>query len=138
MFLMKYDVFISYRRNGGEHTAKIIKDRLEDLGYKVFFDVQSLRSGNFNKKLYSVIEECQDFILVLSPDSLERCENEGDWVRLEIEHALRNNKNIVPVMLRGFTFPGKMPESIDSLRFKSGLEANSEFLMPLFKSFKNF
>ena len=138
MFLMKYDVFISYRRNGGEHTAKIIKDRLEDLGYKVFFDVESLRSGNFNKKLYSVIEECQDFILVLSPDSLERCENEGDWVRLEIEHALRNNKNIVPVMLRGFTFPGKMPESIDSLRFKSGLEANSEFFDAFIQKLQKF
>lgn len=135
---MKYDVFISYRRNGGEHTAKILKDRLEDLGYKVFFDVESLRSGDFNTKLYSVIEECQDFVLVLSPDSLERCENEGDWVRLEIEHALKNNKNIVPVMLRGFTFPEKLPDSIDSLRFKNGLEANSEFFDAFIQKLQKF
>lgn len=53
---MKHDVFISYRRDGGEYTAKILRDRLSELGYAVFFDVESLRSGDFNTKLYSVIE----------------------------------------------------------------------------------
>ncbi len=122
-----YDIFISYRRSGGEYTAKILKDRLEDLGYKVFFDVESLRSGDFNTKLYSVIEECTDFLLILSPDSLDRCEHENDWLRLEIMHALAHGLNIVPVMLRGFEFPVTLPEAIEPLRFKNGIEANSEF-----------
>lgn len=124
---MKYDVFISYRRDGGEYTAKILKDRLEDLGYRVFFDVESLRSGDFNEKLYSVIEECQDFILILSPNSLERCSNEDDWVQAEIIHAIKCKKNIIPIMLRGFQFPEILPEEIDIIRMKSGLESNSEF-----------
>ena len=64
---IKYDIFISYRRDGGESTAKILRDKLSELGYQVFFDVESLRSGDFNTKLYSVIEECEDFLLVLSP-----------------------------------------------------------------------
>lgn len=76
-----YDIFISYRRNGGEHTAKIIRDRLNKLGYKVFYDVESLRSGICNEKLYSVIDECTDFVLILSPGALDRCVNEDDWVR---------------------------------------------------------
>lgn len=137
--MKKYDVFISYRRSGGEYTAKIIKDRLEDLGYRVFFDVESLRSGNFNTKLYSVIEECTDFLLILSPDSMERTANEDDWLRLEIRHALECNVNIVPVMLRGFEFPSQLPMDIDPIRFKNGLEANSEFfdafIQKLSKSF---
>lgn len=124
---MKYDVFISYRREGGEYTAKIIHDKLTGLGYNVFFDVESLRSGQFNTKLFSVIDECEDFISVLSPNSLDRCANENDWVRLEVAHAIRKGKNIVPVLLRGFQFPEKLPGDIEQLRYQSGLEASTEF-----------
>jgi hypothetical protein len=122
-----YDVFISYRRDGGADTARIIQERLTDKGYKVFFDVETLRSGDFNKDLYNVIEGADDFVLILSKGALDRCQNEGDWVRNEIEHALRNGKNIIPVMLRGFVFPETMPESIEPLRYKNGIEASTEF-----------
>ena len=94
---MSYDIFISYRRNGGEHTAKIIKDTLTEQGYSVFFDVESLRSGNFNTKLYSVIDECRDFIVILSPDALERCSDPSDWVRREVEYAIEKGKNVIPI-----------------------------------------
>ena len=123
----EYDIFISYRRDGGESTAKILRDKLTELGYSVFFDVESLRSGDFNTKLYAVIEECDDFIVVLSPGALDRCAQEDDWVRLEIEHAMEKEKNIIPVMLRGFSFPDRLPESIDGLRYKNGLESNYQF-----------
>ena len=125
--MANYDVFISYRRSGGEYTAKILRDRLEDMGYRVFFDVESLRSGYFNTKLYSVIDECRDFLLILSPGALDRCANPDDWVRLEVERALAQEKNIIPIMLRGFDFPQQLPESLEPLRFRHGLEANSQF-----------
>ena len=92
---MVYDIFISYRRDGGEYTAKILRDHLQDAGYRTFFDVESLRSGNFNTKLYSVIDECTDFLLVLSPGALDRCKNEDDWVRREVEYALEKGKNVI-------------------------------------------
>lgn len=122
-----YGIFISYRRDGGESTAKILRDKLTELGYRVFFDVESLRSGDFNTKLYSVIDECSDFLLVLSPGALDRCWDEDDWVRLEVERALAKGKNVIPILLRGFRFPDKLPESIDSLRFKNGIESNYQF-----------
>lgn len=124
---MQYDVFISYRRVGGEESAKIIYDQLTRLGYTVFFDVETIRSGPFNTLLYKVIEDCRDVLVVLGPDSLDRCSNEGDWVRLEIAHALKCGKNVIPVMLRGFSFPDSLPEDIDALRFHNGLEASIEF-----------
>lgn len=123
---MKYDIFISYRRDGGEYTAKILRDRLEESGYHVFFDVESLRSGDFNTRLYSVIDECRDFLLILSPGALDRCVSEGDWVRREAEYALEKGKNIIPVMLRGFGFPDKLPDTLEPLRYKNGLEANTQ------------
>lgn len=134
----KYDIFISYRRNGGEFTAKILRDRLEKQGYRVFFDVETLRSGDFNTRLYSVIDECTDFLLVLSPGALDRCVNEGDWVRYEVERALLKQKNIIPVMLRGFTFPDVLPESIDPIRYKSGLEANSQFFDAFMQTLREY
>ncbi|MCL1824274.1 MAG: TIR domain-containing protein, partial [Oscillospiraceae bacterium] len=112
----KYDVFLSYRRDGGETTAILLRDRLVSKGYNVFLDIESLNSGSFNKKLLSVIEDCVDFIVVCSKGSLDRCINEDDWVRLEIAHALNNNKNVVPVMLRGFEWPDVLPAEIDALR----------------------
>ena len=123
----QYDIFISYRRDGGESTAKMIRDKLAEQGYRVFFDVESLRSGNFNTKLYSVIDECKDFLVVLSPGALDRCVNEDDWVRREIEYALMKEKNVVPVLTRGFQFPDRLPESIEPLRFRNGLEKKKEF-----------
>ena len=123
----KYDIFISYRRDGGEFTPKLLRDRLEAKGYSVFFDVETLRSGDFNTRLYSVIDECKDFLLVLSPNALDRCANEGDWVRYEVERALLKGKNIIPIMLRGFSFPDVLPPSMEPIRLKNGLEANSQF-----------
>ena len=32
-------VFISYRRDGGEDLARLLEDNLKDRGYSVFFDV---------------------------------------------------------------------------------------------------
>ena len=115
----KYDVFISYRRDGGAETAKHLRDALTERGYRVFLDVESLRNGPFNKALYEVIENTKDFVLILPANGLDRCLSEDDWVRLEIEHAKACGKNIVPVMLKGFSFPKELPESIDFIRFQS-------------------
>ena len=124
---MKYDVFISYRRDGGEVTARILRDSLTERGYKVFFDVESLRSGSFNTKLYSVIDECEDFVLILSPNALDRCSNSDDWVRRETEYALEKKKNVIPIMLRNFQFPDNLPESLSALPMQNGLVANLEY-----------
>ena len=123
----KYDVFISYRRDGGDQTAKVIYDRLKDMGYHTFYDIETLRSGAFNTKLYSVIEKSNDVLVILSPGALDRCVNEDDWVRLEIAHAFQENKNVVPILLRGFTFPDSLPEDIDKIRYQGGIQASVEF-----------
>lgn len=124
---MPYDIFISYRRDNGEQSAKAIYDRLRDKGYHVFLDVETLRSGAFNEKLYTVIEECRDVLVILSPNALDRCVNEDDWVRLEVAHAIKRGKNVIPIMLRGFEFPEKLPEDLEPLRYQNGIPASVEF-----------
>lgn len=115
---MKYDIFISYRRMGsGAGVAGELQSKLENRGYNVFLDVDEIGSGQFPAQISHAIEECNDFILVLSPGSLDRCANMEDWVRREIELADRFGKNIVGVALPGFVMPeaDTLPISIQSL-----------------------
>ena len=121
------DVFLSYRREGADSLAQLLYTRLTNDGYRVFLDVESLRSGKFNEKLYLQIESCKDFVLILPPHGLDRCENSDDWVRLEIEHAIKNKKNIIPVMMRGFEFPDTLPQSISQLPKFNSISANMEY-----------
>lgn len=118
---MSKRIFISYRRDGGEVMAQLLYERFVQRGYTVFYDVETLRSGPFNKKLYKEIEECDSFILVLPNNALDRCVYSEDWVRKEIAHALICRKNVIPVMLRGFSFPEKLPKDIDALRWQNGV-----------------
>ena len=121
---MKYDVFISYRRTSYE-SANLIATRLRAEGYRVFFDLESMRSGLFNEQLYNVIEECKDFVLVLPPDALDRCHDEEDWLRKEILHAMKHKKNIIPVTLNGFQWPDSMPSGMENLCMYQSLSASS-------------
>jgi hypothetical protein len=105
--------------------AILLRDRLAAKGYRVFLDIESLNSGSFNKKLLEVIENCTDVVVVCSKGSLDRCVNEGDWVRTEIVHALKHGKNVVPVMLRGFEWPDVLPDDMEELRMQNGVNANS-------------
>lgn len=127
----KYDIFISYRRAGGFESANLIAEKLRGMGYSVFFDVESLRSGKFNEQLYLVIEQCKDFVVVLPEKALDRCSNEDgtpneeDWIRKEVLYAMRHQKNIVPVMLSGFEWPEKMPAGLESLKDYQAITASS-------------
>lgn len=123
-----YQIFISYRRDGGESLAALLHDRLERIGFTVFYDVESLRSGNFNEALLGFIEKCQDVLLVLPPGGLDRCiTDEKDWVRREIVHALKCHKNIIPVMMRNFSFPDNLPDDMKPIEKQNGVSATMEY-----------
>ena len=115
----KYDIFISYRREGGLQYAVALQSMLLNMGYRVFLDVRDLSSGHFDTTLLNRIEACKDFILILSDGALERCSQEDDWVCREIQHAIRLNKNIIPLVPDGAApgerLPQSLPESIASL-----------------------
>ena len=122
---MKYDIFISYRRDGGYETAKHIADLLLRDGYRVSFDIDTLRNGNFDQQLYGRIDQCRDFIIVLNKTAFERTldpsfPKENDWMRSELSYALKHNKNIIPIMLPEFEFSDNLPSDIAQVRIKNG------------------
>ena len=103
-------------------------ERLSQLGYRVAYDIESLRSGVFDEQILKIIRSCKDVIVVLGPGALDRCVNPDDWVRQEVACALANRKNIVPLLLRGFAFPSaeNLPEDIRELVRYNGVGASME------------
>ena len=118
----KYDVFISYRREGGDAQALFIREKLLQKGLRVFLDVADLRKGYFDQILLEYIADAPNFIVILSPRSLDRCEEPGDYLRQEIEQAVKTNRNIIPVMMTGFSFPRQLPDEIKTLPRHQGVE----------------
>lgn len=109
-------IFISYRREGGREIARNVSDRLTNDGYATFFDYDSLRDGEFNKEIFRTIENVNDFVFILTEGALDNCTDENDWVRMEIEHAVKHKKHIIlygPVG-KDFSFPN-LPESIANI-----------------------
>jgi tetratricopeptide (TPR) repeat protein len=96
-------VFISYRRTNLPWALAIYQN-LTHHDYDVFFDYQSINSGDFEKIIIENIRARAHFIVILTPSALERCESPDDWLRREIETALDNQRNIVPLMMEGFSF----------------------------------
>jgi len=96
-------VFISYRR-ANLPWALAIYQNLTAHGYDIFFDYESIGSGDFEQVIIGNIRARAHFLVVCTPSALERCGNPGDWLRREIETALDEKRNIVPIFLEGFDF----------------------------------
>lgn len=139
---MKYDVFISYRREGGYDTAKHLYDLLVRDGYKVSFDIDTLRNDDFDIQLLSRIEQCKDFILIVDAHCFDKILDKSidpkkDWLRCELAHALKHNKNIIPIFLSGVTgFPDGLPEDIVNVTKKNGPEYNRYYFNDFYNTLK--
>lgn len=118
MFEKKYDVFISYRRGSGLYMAKNIATNLQNMGYSVFFDYDSMHNNEFDKQIYVAIKNSKDFILVLTENALDRCFLPDDWVAREVLYAKEHKKNIILATdaERFKNYPSNLPPSMDFLR----------------------
>jgi hypothetical protein len=96
-------VFLSYRRTNIPWALAIFQN-LTQHGYDVFFDYEGIASGDFERVILGNISARAHFLVLLTPSALERCDEPSDWLRREIETALTNQRNTVPLMLEGFDF----------------------------------
>ena len=101
----EYHGFISYRRDGGADVALAVRAHLQMRRLNTFLDVDELATGVFGPQLLRAIERAPSFLLILSPKSLDRVQERGDWLRAEIAHAIRTERTIIPIVMDGFHFP---------------------------------
>ena len=140
----KYDVFISYRRNGGYETAKHLYDLLVRDGYKVSFDIDTLRdTGNFKQELMRRIAQCKDFVLIVDAHTFDRTLDpsfpiEHDWLRQELAHALRLHKHVIPIFLEGADgFPRPLPADIQAVEYINGPIYTRHYFDEFYRTLKN-
>ncbi len=129
---MRTQIFISYRREGGAEAARTLYELLSSR-YDVFYDISSLRSGRFDEGIERAIDDCTDFLLVMSKGIFDRFDEEGDWIRRETERALGKKKNIIPILLDGFVSPRSADPIIDALVHHNGVRlSDAEERLPDF------
>jgi hypothetical protein len=139
---MQYNAFISYRRENGFLMAQIIHDKLAEKGITSFLDLEELRAGKFNEKLYEAIENSDNFILILPKGALDRCTSAEDWVRKEITAAVEMKKRIIPVLCDGFEWPREkynvLPEVICSLEHFNAVKSTQDYLSAMIDRLVSF
>ena len=119
---MGNQIFISYRRSETLPEVQNIYHALTNKGLSTFCDIYTLNSGRFDNNLLEIIKRCTNYILVINNHSLDRCNDENDWLRFEISTALKFKKNIICVFVGDFDLHQTLPEDIDEIRYYNGIK----------------
>ncbi len=89
------NAFVSYSRRDQEFVRRLV-DRLQENGHDAWVDWEEIPlTADWMKEIETGIEEANDFIFVISPDSVQ-----SEICREEIDHALKYNKRLVPILYR--------------------------------------
>ena len=108
-------VFISYRRKGGSYISGSIYRALKD-EYDIFLDRESLKSGRYDIAIKNKIAECTDFILIVTKNTFDRCDEPEDWITNEVRDAIHAEKNIIPVFVGIKDFPDNVPDYLKRIK----------------------
>ena len=128
-------IFISYRRGDDESAAGRLYDRLL-LHFdreQLFMEVDANEPGvDFVRSLEERVAACIAFIAVIGPrwlnarnnDGAPRLDNPTDYVRVEIESALKRDIRVIPVLVDGAAMPrlSDLPPSLQPLARRNAVE----------------
>lgn len=131
-------IFLSYRRSDCQPQANGLYDGLRNRlpQARVFMDIDSIPAGvDFQDHIQREISVC-DVVLVMIGDNwldsrpgseVRRVDEEGDFVRLEVESALASSEvRTVPVLVENAQMPraSELPDSIARLARINAIELN--------------
>lgn len=131
---MSDQIFISYRRNDAAYVTGHINDLLrKEFGNEaVFTDVDNIALGvDFRAVIDETVSQCQVFLAVIGTGWLSALDHEGkprlqnpaDFVRVEVESALKRNIPVIPLLVSGAQMPAAedLPESLRDLAYRNGI-----------------
>jgi hypothetical protein len=132
-------VFISYRRADSADVTGRIYDRLtRHFGVSAIFkDVESIPIGiDFKEHLEKAVGKCKIFLVVIGdrwldasdPPGNNRLQDPRDFVRIEVESALRRNIPVIPLLVRGASMPEeeKLPPSLSKLAYRNAIPIRAD------------
>ena len=103
MFWPLYDVFLSYARADAERIQPL-RDELRRLGYRVFFDVQSIDPGEkWKDRLDRSIRNSRTLVLCWSENA-----RASDYITFEYSRAEALKKRVFPWLLDGTPLPAML------------------------------
>jgi hypothetical protein len=124
-------IFISYRREDSAPYARLWAEGLKAQfgNHRVFMDLDTLLPGDkFAEAIERTVASCDVLIAVIgkqwlarlaerSPGGQEGAEGPRDWVRLEIETALKRDVRVIPALVGGARMPEakELPEDLAAL-----------------------
>ncbi len=133
------NIFISYRRkDSGDVTGRIYDRLCESFDEEqIFKDVDSIPIGvDFKKYIDEQVGQCAILLAIIGPywtsvtdeDGNIRIKSSSDFVRTEIESALRRNIPVVPILVRNASMPkeDQLPETLKPLLFKNGTKVRAD------------
>ncbi|MEO8396604.1 MAG: TIR domain-containing protein [Chloroflexota bacterium] len=92
-------VFISYSTRNREYARKLADYLLEN-HFDVWIDDRIDYGARWVEEIFSAIDDCGAFIVIMTPDS-----RASEWVEREYLHANNRRKPIFPLLLDGEAFP---------------------------------
>jgi|GEM_PF-1177914 len=105
------DVFISYSRKDGDF-ARQLNFALQKAGKTVWFDQESIATGvDFEAELYKGIDRTDNFIFIVSPDSVN-----SEYCEREVNYASLHCKRILTILARD-TNPADIPEVLQKINW---------------------
>jgi sulfatase modifying factor 1 len=129
-------VFISYRRDDSADVTGRIFDKLRaslDEKLVLFRDVDAIPLGrDFREVIGEAFVGCEVVLVIIGPTWVDarneqggrRLDDQADFVRIEIEMALKRKLPIIPLLVRRAGMPREvqLPTSLQPLVFHHGLE----------------
>jgi len=127
-------IFISYRRDDSAYAAHQLRDRLVDhFGIdNIIFDVESIPLGtDFRNYITEQITKCDVLLAVMGNEWLTsinaRSGDPKDFVRIEIEAALKRDIPVIPVLVEKAVMPddSALPKTIADLAYRNATEVRA-------------
>ncbi|MEP6764537.1 MAG: toll/interleukin-1 receptor domain-containing protein [Gemmatimonadaceae bacterium] len=128
-------IFVSYRRDDSAYVTATIREKLEEHFARdsIFMDIDSVPLGmDFRKHLDDAVSRCDVLIAVIGDNwaatnpqtSARRIDDPSDFVRIEVEAALKRNIPVIPVLVGNATMPREqdLPEPLRELTFRNATE----------------
>src|SRR6202166_506805 len=136
---MSGKIFISYRRGDEPGFTQALLGRLEQAfpAERLFIDVDNIPPGeDFVRMLESQVAQCDAMLTVIGNNWLDatnehggrRLDDPNDFVRIEIESALKQGKRVIPVLVHQarMPHPEELPEAIRSLSQRNAVRLTHE------------
>ena len=133
------DIFLSYRRQDSADATGRISDHLyREFGKdSIFTDIDNIPLGlGFREHIDKEVSHCEVFIAVIGQGWLDAQDSKnnrgleltGDFVRFEVETALKRNIPVIPVLVGGATLPTEqqLPETLKALAYRNATQARSD------------